>query len=259
VTYPLLAYEDEAFVAGPDGRPIRMLAEYLAPLHALREAGIVDTVVFFGSSRLSPAGRLGHYYEAARLLAGEVTRWAHELAPDYSRLVVCSGGAGGIMEAANRGAREAGGRTIGFNIGLPHEQRPNAWLEPGLSFDFHYFFMRKLWFAHLARAVVVFPGGFGTLDELFEMLTLRQTGKLARDVCIILYGTEYWNRVLNLPVLVQEGMLDQQSLELLHTADSVEEAMCCLKQRIKLEKDGTAPAFAASATPHGSESRGVSS
>jgi uncharacterized protein (TIGR00730 family) len=245
----LLAYEDEAFVAGPDGRPIRMLAEYLAPLHALRAAGIVDTVAFFGSSRLAPTGRLGHYYESARQLAAEVTRWAHSLAPDGSRLVVCSGGAGGIMEAANRGAREAGGRTIGLNIGLPHEQRPNAYVEPGLSFEFHYFFMRKLWFAHLARAVIVFPGGFGTLDELFEMLTLRQTGKLAREVCIILYGSQYWNRVLNLQVLVEEGMLDQQSLDLLHMVDSVEEAMHCLKQRIRLDKDGDTPAFASSTTP----------
>jgi uncharacterized protein (TIGR00730 family) len=225
-----------------------MLAEYLAPLHALRAAGIVDTVVFFGSSRLSPTGRLGHYYEAARLLAEEITRWARALAPDGSRLVVCSGGAGGIMEAANRGARDAGGRTIGLNIGLPHEQRPNAYVEPGLSFEFHYFFMRKLWFAHLARAVIVFPGGFGTMDELFEMLTLRQTGKLARDVCIVLYGTEYWNRVLDLSVLVEEGMLDQQSLALLHTADNVEEAMRCLKHGIRLDKDAATPAFAPSTT-----------
>jgi hypothetical protein len=225
-----------------------MLAEYLAPLHALRAAGIVDTIVFFGSARLSPTGRLGHYYEEARLLAAEITRWAHTLAPDGSRLVVCSGGAGGIMEAANRGAREAGGRTIGFNIGLPHEQRPNDYVEPGLSFEFHYFFMRKLWFAHLARAMIVFPGGFGTLDELFEILTLRQTGKLGRDVCIVLYGSEYWNRVLNLPVLVQEGMVDPASLELLHTADSVAEAMHWLKLRVRLDEDGATPSFAPSTT-----------
>ena len=249
MTYPLLAYEDEAFVAGPDGRPIRMLAEYLAPLHALRAAGIVDTVVFFGSARLSPDARLGHYYQEARQLASEVTRWARSLAPDGSRLVVSSGGAGGIMEAANRGAREAGGRTIGFNIGLPREQRPNAYVESGLSFEFHYFFMRKLWFAHLARAVIVFPGGFGTLDELFEMLTLRQTGKLGRDVCIILYGSEYWDRVLNLHVLCEEGMIDPPCLELLHRVNSVEEAMLCLKQRIRLEDGKATPSLAPSTTP----------
>jgi len=247
VTRPLLAYEDEAFLDSPEGRPIRMLAEYLAPLHALRTAGIIDTVVFFGSARMSQTGRLGRYYDEARQLAGEVTRWAHTLSPDGARLVVSSGGSGGIMEAANRGARDAGGRTIGFNIGLPDEQRPNAYVEPELSFEFHYFFMRKLWFAHLARAVIVFPGGFGTLDELFEILTLRQTGKLGRDVCIVLYGTEYWNRVLNLSVLVEEGMIDAASLSLLHTADSVEEAMHCLMQHIKLEDDGAMPSMALSA------------
>lgn len=250
MTHPVLAYEDEAFIAGPDGRPIRMLAEYLAPLNALRLAGIVDTVVFFGSARLSPDGRLGHYYEQARELAAEVTRWSLAIWPDGSRLVVASGGAGGIMEAANRGAREAGGRTIGFNIGLPHEQRPNAYLDSSLSFEFHYFFMRKLWFAHLARAVIAFPGGFGTLDELFEMLTLQQTGKLGRDICIILYGTEYWNRVLNLPVLVQEQMIDLSSLELLHTVDSVAEAMQCLRRRIRLGEADTMPSLAPSTTPH---------
>jgi uncharacterized protein (TIGR00730 family) len=253
MTHPLLAYEDEAFVAGPDGRPIRMLAEYLAPLHALRAAGIVDTVVFFGSARMSPTGRLGRYYEDARLLASQVTQWARSIAPDGSRLVVTSGGAGGIMEAANRGAREAGGRTIGLNIGLPHEQRPNAYVEPGLCFEFHYFFMRKLWFAHLARAVIAFPGGFGTLDELFEILTLRQTGKLGRDVCLILYGTEYWNRVLNLQALVEEGMIDPANLALLQTADSVGEAMRCLQQHIRLDDDGATPSIAPSATPHGGQ------
>lgn len=253
---PPLAYEDEAFLTGPDGRPIRMLAEYLGPLHALRAAGIVDTVVFFGSARLSPTGRHRRYYEEARELAGEVTRWARSLFPDGSRLVVSSGGAGGIMEAANRGAREAGGRTIGFNIGLPHEQRPNEYLEQGLSFEFHYFFMRKLWFAHLARAVIVFPGGYGTLDELFEILTLQQTGKLGRDVCIILYGTEYWGRVLNLDTLLEEGMIDAASLQLLHAADSIEEAMRCLRSHVRAEQNGhDKPSIAPSATPHDLDGR----
>ena len=153
------------------------------------------------------------------------------------------------MEAANRGARDAGGRTIGFNIGLPNEQRPNPYVDAGLSFEFHYFFMRKLWFAHLARAIVIFPGGFGTLDELFEMLTLRQTGKLGRDVCIVLYGTQYWNRVLDLSVLVEEGMIDASSLGLLQTADSVAEALQCLKGGIKLDHVGASPAFAPSTPP----------
>jgi uncharacterized protein (TIGR00730 family) len=246
----VLAYENEAFVAGPDGRPIRILAEYLGPLHALHAAGIVDTVVFFGSARLSPAGPLERFYAEARLLAAEVTRWARTIAPDGSRLVVTSGGAGGIMEAANRGAREAGGRTIGFNIGLPHEQRPNAYVDPDLCFEFHYFFMRKLWFAHLARAMIVFPGGFGTLNELFEILTLRQTGKLARDVCLILYGTEYWDRVLDLRVLAQQGMIDPTDLKLVQTADSVGEAMHCLRQHVRLGEAEAAPSIAPSATSH---------
>jgi uncharacterized protein (TIGR00730 family) len=250
MTYPLLAYEDAAFVTGADGRPVRILAEYLAPLHALRAAGIVDTIVFFGSARMSASGRLGHYYEEARQLASQVTRWAHSLSPDGSRLVVASGGAGGIMEAANRGAREAGGRTIGLNIGLPHEQRPNAYIDPGLCFEFHYFFMRKLWFAHLARAVIAFPGGFGTLDELFEMLTLRQTGKLGRDVCLILYGTEYWNRVLNLETLAEEGMIDPAHLALIHTADSVGEALRCLQEHVKLDDGKATPSLAPSTTSH---------
>ena len=255
MTLPPLAYENESFLSGPDGRPVRMLAEYLAPLHALRAAGIADTVVFFGSARLAPAGALGHYYDEARLLAAEVTRWARTVAPDGSRLVVCSGGSGGIMEAANRGARDAGGRSIGFNIGLPHEQRPNAYVDPGLCFEFHYFFISKLWYAHLARAVIVFPGGFGTLDELFEILTLRQTGKLARDVCIILYGTEYWSGILNLPALVDAGMLDAGSLKLLQKADSVEEAMQCLKHCVDTSKDCALPDFAPSMTArHGASS-----
>ncbi|RYE56240.1 MAG: TIGR00730 family Rossman fold protein [Rhizobiaceae bacterium] len=245
---PSLAYEDPTFIQGPDGRPLRILAEYLSPLHALRLAGIVDTVVFFGSARLSPQDALGHYYREARELASEVTRWALSLYPEGSRLVVCSGGAGGIMEAANRGARDAGGRTVGLNIGLPHEQRPNPFLDPGLSFEFHYFFMRKLWFAHLARAVIVFPGGFGTLDELFEMLTLRQTGKLERDVVILLYGRAYWSKIFNLAALAEAGMIDARSLTLLEEVDSVAEAMGCLKRRVKLPPMQDGPAFAPSLT-----------
>jgi uncharacterized protein (TIGR00730 family) len=163
--------------------------------------------VFFGSARIAESGPLGRYYTEARELAAQVTQWSRQLFPDGSRLVVCSGGGGGIMEAANRGAKDAGGRTIGLNIGLPHEQRPNSYLDPDLAFEFHYFFMRKLWFAHLARAAIVFPGGFGTLDEMFELLMLRQTRKLDRDICILLYGSaaprlQWAPRVLRRPVEV---------------------------------------------------------
>ena len=175
-----VAYKNESFLDSPDARELRILSEYLQPLAQLAAQGVTDTIVFFGSARIAEDGPLARYYQDARTLAREVTTWAHQVDPSGSRFVVCSGGGGGIMEAANRGASEAGGRTLGLNIGLPHEQRPNPFLMPELTFEFHYFFMRKLWFAHLARAVVVFPAGFGTLDELFEIVTLRQTGKLPR-------------------------------------------------------------------------------
>jgi uncharacterized protein (TIGR00730 family) len=152
--------------------------------------------VFFGSARISPDGPLGRYYQEARELARLVTTWSKSLPSHSHRYIVCTGGGGGIMEAANRGASEAGGKTIGLNIGLPHEQRPNPYITRELCFEFHYFFMRKLWFAHLARALVVFPGGFGTLDELTEVLTLAQTGKLERRVPVLLYGSSYFEHWL---------------------------------------------------------------
>src|SRR5580692_4982381 len=167
-----LAYEDESFLASEDGRPLRILAEYLDPLRRFRQENVHDTIVFFGSARLPADGPLGRYYREARELARLLTLWSKNLASHAHRYVICTGGGGGIMEAANRGAADAGGRTIGLNISLPHEQRPNVYVTRELSFEFHYFFMRKLWFAHLARALVVFPGGFGTLDELMEILTL---------------------------------------------------------------------------------------
>ncbi|HEX4355600.1 MAG TPA: LOG family protein, partial [Polyangiales bacterium] len=173
-----VAYKNETFLDSDDARPLRILAEYLEPLQAFREEHVHDTIVFFGSARLSQDGPLGRYYRDARELARQLTLWSNSSTSQTNRYVVCSGGGGGIMEAANRGASDAGGRTIGLNIGLPHEQRPNPYITPKLSFEFHYFFMRKLWFAHLARALVIFPGGFGTLDEMFEILTLQQTAKL---------------------------------------------------------------------------------
>ncbi len=155
------------------------------------------------------------------------------------------------MEAANRGATEAGGRTIGLYIGLPHEQRPNPYVPPELSFEFHYFFMRKLWFAHLARAVVVFPGGFGTLDELFELLTLAQTRKLDRAIFVLLYGPSYWNEIVDFEALARHGCIARADLELLHVADDVEEALRMLKEGIEAGGDGTSPAFAECRTAGG--------
>jgi hypothetical protein len=168
-SYPPLAYEDPQFLESEEGRPLRILAEYLQPLHAFRRHRVHDTIVFFGSARAGEDGPLGHFYRDARELARLVTVWSQGFESPAHRFLVCTGGGPGIMEAANRGAADAGGRTIGLNIGLPHEQRPNPFITPGLCFQFHYFFMRKLWFAHLARALVVFPGGFGTLDELLEL------------------------------------------------------------------------------------------
>ncbi|MGD0119554.1 MAG: LOG family protein, partial [Candidatus Binatus sp.] len=163
---PPLAYKDERFLDSDEARPVRILAEYLEPLRIFCREQVHETIVFFGSARLTPDGPLGRYYQDARELARLITVWSKGLRSNCHRYVVCSGGGPGIMEAANRGASDAGGRTIGLNIGLPHEQRPNPYITRGLSFEFHYFFMRKLWFAHLARALVVFPGGFGTLDEM---------------------------------------------------------------------------------------------
>lgn len=243
-----LAYRDEDFLDSDEGRPIRILSEYLAPLRSFTHERVQDTVVFFGSARISPSGSLGHYYEAAKELAAQVTRWSMQISADQSRLVVCSGGGGGIMEAANRGAKEAGGRTIGLNIGLPHEQRPNAFIDPELSFEFHYFFMRKLWFAHLARAVVIFPGGFGTLDEMFELLTLRQTRKLQRDICIILYGSEYWHQIINFEALARHGVISPSDVQLFHTVDTPADALRCLQENVQVPATTQCPALAKSAT-----------
>jgi uncharacterized protein (TIGR00730 family) len=238
-----LAYQDEAFVDGPEGRPLRILAEYLEPLARLRREQVHDTVVFFGSSRVRETGPLARYYVEARDLARRMTEWSMSFALPQ-RLVVCSGGGGGIMEAANRGARDAGGRSVAFNIGLPSEQRTNPYATRDLSFEFHYFFMRKLWFAHLARALVVFPGGFGTLDELTEVLTLAQTGKLERPIPIVLYGPGYWNEVINFEALARHGMIDRANLALFQTADDPQTAFDLLKASVRIDPATATPAFA---------------
>jgi len=243
-----LAYQDRAFLEGDAARPLRILAEYLGPLETFRREQIHDTVVFFGSARLSPEGPLGRYYEEARTLARLFTSWSKSLPSHAHRYIVCSGGGGGIMEAANRGASEAGGRTIGLNIGLPHEQRPNPYITRELSFEFRYFFMRKLWFAYLARALVVFPGGFGTLDELTEMLTLQQTGKLARRTPVLLYGSAYWNEVIGFEALVRHGMIARDDLELFTFADDPAAALELLQTWLVAEPEAETPALAESRT-----------
>src|SRR5690349_1598284 len=225
-----LPLKDEAFLGTADARPLRLLAEYLEPLHQLRREGIHDTVVFFGSARVREDGPEGRYYQEARTLAHRLTAWSQGLHCGTNRFVVCSGGGPGIMEAANRGAADAKGKTIGLNIGLPFEQRPNPYITPELSFEFHYFFMRKFWFAYLAKALVVFPGGFGTLDELMELLTLTQTQKLAKKMSIVLYGSAYWKEIVNFDALVKHGVIAKEDLNLFRFADDPATALDILKE-----------------------------
>jgi uncharacterized protein (TIGR00730 family) len=271
-----LAYENPTFLNGPDGRLMRIVAEYMEPLARFRHERIQDTVVFFGSARFRgreeadhalelldntgsrnaapseeqpasvpdiAAGKatdlqrkravaavaMARYYEDARRLAQMLTRWAAKIPSRRSRFVVTSGGGPGIMEAANRGAYEAGGKTIGMNIRLPFEQSPNPYITPALNFEFHYFFMRKLWFAYLAKALVVFPGGFGTLDEMFEILTLAQTQKLAKKITVVVYGSDYWKKVFNLDALVDTGAISPKDVELFKFADTPEDAFELLR------------------------------
>jgi uncharacterized protein (TIGR00730 family) len=232
-----LAYREEAFLQSPESRPLRILSEYLWPLAHFQDQKIQDTIVFFGSARIQEDGPLGRYYNEARELARLVTEWGASLtkaeggrAEPRHRFVVCSGGGPGIMEAANRGAADAGGKNIGLNIGLPFEQRPNAYITPELSFEFHYFFMRKFWFAYLAKALVVFPGGFGTLDELTEILTLAQTQKLENKIVIVLYGSDYWNEIINFEALVRHDVISREDLNLFRFADTTGAAMQILKE-----------------------------
>jgi len=221
---------NEGFLNSPDARALRILAEFLEPLAHFRREKVRDTVVFFGSARLREGeGPLARYYDEARALARMLTEWAEQFTNSNYRFVVCSGGGPGIMEAANRGAADANGKTVGLNIGLPFEQFPNPYITPSLSFEFHYFFMRKFWFAYLSKALVVFPGGFGTLDELMELLTLTQTEKLAKKMTIILYGSAYWKEIINFEALVKYDMISAEDLNLFHYADDPQTAFELLK------------------------------
>ena len=244
-----LAYKNEEFLDSEDARPLRILAEYMQPLQAFERERILGTIVFFGSARIQPTGPLSRYYDDARELARLVTGWCAGAPHPADCFVVCTGGGPGIMEAANRGAAEAGGRTIGLNIGLPHEQQPNSFTSRELSFEFHYFFMRKLWFASLARAMVVFPGGFGTLDEFFEILTLAQTRKLDRKIPMVLYGSDYWNEVINFEALARHGMIDREDLSLFEFADDPKAALAILGKCVEAEPVEKPPAFAHSKRP----------
>jgi uncharacterized protein (TIGR00730 family) len=247
--HPLLAYRNKKFLDTPEARSLRILSEYLYPLSHFRKEKITDTVVFFGSARTEEHGPNARYYNDARELARRVTLWSNNLQNSTRRFVVCSGGGPGIMEAANRGAMDAGGKTIGLNIGLPFEQRPNPYITPELCFEFHYFFMRKFWFAYMAKALVVFPGGFGTLDELTEILTLVQTQKLLKKMVVVLYGTEFWNEIINFDALVKHGMIAEKDMELLNFVDDVDSAFGLLEKGLTkyyLEPDKETPEIAKS-------------
>src|ERR1700758_145444 len=251
-----LAYQNEPFLNSPDGRILRILSEYSEPLSRFRREQIQDTVVFFGSARfhsrsdaearlaelraassLDPAELkraqaaldMSRYYEDARKLASMLTEWSIQIPARRRRFVVTTGGGPGIMEAANRGAKEAGGKTIGLNINLPFEQFPNPYITPSLNFEFHYFFMRKFWFAYLAKALVIFPGGFGTFDELFEILTLAQTDKLAKKILVVIYGREYWKNLINFQAMIDAGTISAKDLDLFKIVDSPEEGFEVLR------------------------------
>jgi uncharacterized protein (TIGR00730 family) len=219
-----VAYLNQEFLNSPDARMIRIMSEYLEPFAHFRREKIRDTVVFFGSARLREGGPMAKYYDDARTLARLLTEWSVQFTNSTYRFVVCSGGGPGIMEAANRGASDAGGKSVGLNIGLPFEQFPNPYITPELSFEFDYFFMRKFWFAYLAKAMVVFPGGFGTLDEMMELLTLSQTKKLAKKMSILLYGSEYWKEIINFDALVKYEMIAPEDLKLFQYADDTQTA-----------------------------------
>lgn len=261
---PPRAYHNKSFINGRDGRVLRVMAEYLEPQDRLSDAKIEDTLVFFGSARINSkeeaerrlaalhqstqpteselkkaerAVEMSKYYEASRELAYKLTNWAQELGKEHNggrqRFAVVTGGGPGIMEAANRGAAEAGGRTIGMNISLPFEQYPNDYISDGLAFEFHYFFMRKFWLVYLAKAAVVMPGGFGTLDEFTEMLTLIQTEKIRRKLPIVLFGKEYWSKILNFEPMAEYGTIDLEDIDLFHMTDSVDDAFIWLQEQLR--------------------------
>lgn len=262
---PIKSYKNPDFINSPDARPIRLLSEYFEPLQRFRRQKIQDTVVFFGSARIlaredaenekqgiiraiQAAGnkpskdlldslqtievmlKQARYYEDAVELARLLSKWSLSL--KKNRFVVCSGGGPGIMEAANRGAQLAGAKSVGLNISLPFEQNANPYIPPDLNIEFHYFFMRKFWFVYPAKAIVVFPGGFGTMDEMMEILTLVQTQKLRKEVFIVLYGSDFWKNVINFDALVQMRVISKSDLNLFTYCDTPKEAFTYLKKNL---------------------------
>ena len=260
----LKAYEDSNFLNSSDARILRMLAEFLQPQSRFRKLKIVDTIVFFGSARLMSKRdatkvynkfktinpketsklaeelraaqmlvRMSKYYEDTVELSRRLTEWSMNLKTQANRFIVCTGGGPGIMEAANRGAKLAGGFSVGLNISIPFEQYINKFVSPDLSFEFHYFFMRKFWFAYLAKALIVFPGGFGTMDEFFELLTLIQTGKIKKKLLLVVYDKKYWNSIINFKGLVEQGVISKSDLNLFSFCNTIDEAFDLITTHFK--------------------------
>jgi uncharacterized protein (TIGR00730 family) len=264
-TKPPKAYKNAEFLNSPDARIVRIMAEFIEPQARFRAENIKDTIVFFGSARIQErkhalahlkkveaalaktrrptkgllleyraaqtALEMSKYYDDCVELSRRITAWSKKL-NHSNRFVVCSGGGPGIMEAANRGAALAKGKSIGLNISLPFEQFANGYISPNLNFEFHYFFMRKFWFAYLAKALIVFPGGFGTMDELFEILTLLQTDKIKKKMTVVIYGSEYWKKVINFDEIVRMGMASKEDLSLFRFCDDPREAFEYLKDSL---------------------------
>lgn len=258
------AYHDEEFLASSDARTIRLLSEYLEPKARFKKHKIMDTIVFFGSARLKSRKeataalnkfknanpktitnfaqelrkaqhhvQMSKYYEDAVELSRRLTEWSMNLETKANRFIVCTGGGPGIMEAANRGAKKAGGYSVGLNISIPFEQYVNPYVTKELSFEFHYFFMRKFWFSYLSKALVVFPGGFGTFDELFEVLTLVQTEKIRKKLGIVIYDEKYWKSVVNFDALIEQGVINESDLKLFHFCNDVDSAFKIIKEHLE--------------------------
>ncbi|MCW8810991.1 MAG: TIGR00730 family Rossman fold protein [Ignavibacteriaceae bacterium] len=261
---PTKAYQDLDFLNSSDGRIIRILTEYLQPKSKFKKHKVMDTIVFFGSARLKAKKDaqkdynkikssnpeqtenfavklreaqnyldMSRYYEDAVELSKRITEWSLNLETEANRFIICTGGGPGIMEAANKGAKRAGGYSIGLNISIPFEQFINNYVTPDLSFEFHYFFMRKFWFAYLSKALVIFPGGFGTMDELFEIVTLVQTNKIRKKLAVIIYDKKYWNNIINFDALVELGTISKSDLSLFTMCDTVDEAYNAVIKHLK--------------------------
>jgi len=258
------AYHNEEFLASSDARIIRLLAEYLEPKARFKKHKIMDTIVFFGSARLKSRKEaiadlnkfknanpktitnfaqelrkaqhhveMSKYYEDAVELSRRLTEWSMNLETNANRFIICTGGGPGVMEAANKGAKKAGGYSVGLNISIPFEQYVNPFVTKELSFEFHYFFMRKFWFAYLSKAFVVFPGGFGTFDELFEILTLVQTSKIRKKLALVIYDEKYWKSVVNFDALIEQGVINASDLDLFHFCNDIDSAFEIVKEHLE--------------------------